>query len=76
MEKEKTKSFEDLLKRLQKISDLLDSNTIGLEESVKLYEEGVLLTKLCYEKLSEASIKVTELKGDLERSIKIDVQQD
>ncbi|MFH0734939.1 MAG: exodeoxyribonuclease VII small subunit [bacterium] len=76
MEKEKTKSFEDLLKRLQKISEMLDSNTLGLDESVTLYEEGVLLTKLCYEKLSTASIKVTELKGDLERSIKIDVQQD
>lgn len=76
MEKQKVKTFEDMLKRLQKISEALDSNEAGLEESIKLYEEGIEITKSCYKKLNEAELKVTELKGDLEKTINIDVQQD
>ncbi len=61
----KKNTFEDSLKRLQEISELLDNEEIGLEDSIKLYEEGIKLTKECYGKLSEAELKVTELKKEL-----------
>jgi len=70
MSKKKEKSFEESLNRLQEISDLLESEGIGLDESIKLYEEGIILSKECYKKLSEAEIKVTELKNQLDSSIK------
>jgi len=41
-----------------------------LEESIKLYEEGINLAKLCYTTLKDAELKVTELKKQLEQSIK------
>ncbi|TSA28543.1 MAG: exodeoxyribonuclease VII small subunit, partial [Ignavibacteriales bacterium] len=43
---------------------------IGLEESIKLYEEGINLAKLCCTTLKDAELKVTELKKQLEQSIK------
>ena len=72
MTKKKTKSFEDSLTRLQEISDLLESEEIGLDESIKLYEEGIILSKECYKKLSDAELKVTELKSQLDSSFNED----
>jgi len=60
-------SFEDSLLRLKEISDLLEDEDTGLDESIKLYEEGVKLAKKCYTTLSEAELKIKELKADLEK---------
>jgi len=65
----KKKTFEESLKRLQEISGLLESEDIGLDESIKLYEEGVKLSKYCYKTLSEAELKIKELKNELESDI-------
>ena len=62
MTKKKTESFENNLKRLQEISDLLENNELGLDESIDLYEEGIKLSKICYSKLEAAELKITELK--------------
>lgn len=70
MSKKKENSFEDSLNRLQQISESLESGEVGLEESIKLYEEGIDLAKLCYSTLKNAELKVTELKKQLEENIK------
>ncbi len=70
MSKKKENSFEESLNRLQEISNSLESGDIGLEESIKLFEEGINLAKLCYTTLKDAELKVTELKKQLEQSIK------
>ncbi|RJP69209.1 MAG: exodeoxyribonuclease VII small subunit [Ignavibacteriales bacterium] len=64
--KKSNKSFEDSLNRLEEISNLLDDEELGLDESIKLYEEGIELSKVCYTKLKEAELKVTTLKKNLE----------
>ena len=63
----KKKSFEDSLLRLKEISDLLEDEETGLDESIKYYEEGVKLAKKCYSTLAEAELKIKELKADLEK---------
>jgi len=60
----KKNNFEDLLKRLQEISDQLEREDVGLDDSIKLYEEGIKLSKLCYKKLNEAELKISELKKE------------
>jgi exodeoxyribonuclease VII small subunit len=62
----KNKSFETSLKRLQEISELLESDVVTLEESIKLYEEGIKLSKECYSTLEKAELKVDELNSELE----------
>jgi exodeoxyribonuclease VII small subunit len=54
----KKRSFEDSLLRLKEISDLLEDEETGLDESIKLYEEGVKLAKQCYSTLAEAELKI------------------
>ncbi len=55
MAKEK---FEDALNRLEKIVSKLEDGEIPLEESLKLFEEGIRLSRLCNQKLDEAEKKV------------------
>lgn len=69
MSKKKENSFEDSLKRLQEISDILERGEVGLEESIKLYEEGITLAKFCYTTLREAELKITELKKQFEADL-------
>ncbi len=70
MAKKKENSFESSLTRLEEISEQLESGDVGLEESIRLYEEGIALAKSCYSTLKNAELKVTELKKQLEENIK------
>ena len=63
--KKLTNNFEKDLARLEEISSLLDSENIGLEESITLYEEGIKLSKTCLTTLKKAELKITELKKDM-----------
>lgn len=70
MSKKKENSFEGSLNRLQEISDALESGEVGLDQSIKLYEEGITLARICFTTLKEAELKVSELKKQLEENIK------
>lgn len=66
MTKKKTKiSFEENLSRLEEISTLLESENLGLDESISLFEEGIKLSKSCMTALKKAELKITELKSEL-----------
>ena len=62
----KTMTFEAAMERLEEITRLLESGAEGLDESLKLYEEGVSLIRLCTQKLetAEQSVKVLQLRED------------
>lgn len=51
-------SFEQALKRLEDIVETLGAGNISLEESIKIYQEGIALSKLCSGMLEEAEGKV------------------
>ncbi len=59
-------SFESKLNRLEEISSLLESENIGLEEAISLYEEGIELSRVCISTLKNAELKITELKKKLD----------
>ncbi len=69
-QKKSEKSFESSFSRLEKILELLESEDVSLDETLKLYEEGLTLTRLCYDKLASAELRIKEinktLKGDFE----------
>ena len=66
MTKKKTKNtFEENLSRLEEISTLLESEDLGLDESISLFEEGIKLSKSCMTALKKAELKITELKSEL-----------
>jgi exodeoxyribonuclease VII small subunit len=51
-------SFEDSLKKLETIVDKLEKGDLTLEDSLKLFEEGIGLSSSCKKELEEAEGKV------------------
>jgi len=54
-------SFEEALGKLEKMVDQLESGELSLEESIKSFEEGIELSKLCRKKLEKAEDRVRKL---------------
>lgn len=65
MKKEK---FEEAFSKLEDIVRKLESGNMSLEESLKAFEEGVRLSRICSERLDEAERRV-ELLVDGEKGI-------
>ncbi len=63
----KKPSFEESMERLEEIVRTLEKGEVPLEESLKLFEEGTKLARLCDATLTEAEKKVTLLIGDEEK---------
>jgi len=55
---EKEKSFEEKLNRLNEIVEKAENETLPLEESIRLYEEGNLLIKELEKTLKDAQSKI------------------
>ena len=73
MSKEKDNNFETNLKKLEMIVDKLESGDIGLEESVKLYEEGMKIKKICDKKLKDIEMQIKKIKIEDNKIIKEDL---
>jgi exodeoxyribonuclease VII small subunit len=57
--------FESSLKKLEQIVKALESGDIGLQESIKKFEEGINLYKNCREHLENAEKKIKILTDNL-----------
>ena len=51
-------NFEKAIKRLEEIVESLEEGSLTLEDSLKIFEEGIKLSRLCARKLDEAEKKV------------------
>ena len=54
-------SYETNITKLREIVEKLESGEASLEESLKLFEQGIKLSNACYETLKNAEQKRTEL---------------
>lgn len=57
-------TFEDALARLEKIVDQLEAGSLGLQESLQIFEEGVRLARHCARYLDEAEKRIELLMRD------------
>jgi exodeoxyribonuclease VII small subunit len=57
-------SFEAALKHLEEIVQRLEKGELALEDSLKLYEEGIRLSRYCHAKLEEAEGRIEQLLKD------------
>ncbi len=60
----KKKTFEDSMTQLEKIVENLEDGNLPLETAIKKFEEGVRLSKFCFDKLDETEKKVSLLLQD------------
>lgn len=61
MSKKEELNFEELMVKLEDITNKLENEKLSLDESVKLFEEGMQISKECNNKLEDAEKRITIL---------------
>jgi exodeoxyribonuclease VII small subunit len=57
-------TYETKIEQLRQIIEKIEDGNTGLDESMKLYEQGAVLVKQCEVMLTEAELKITTLSRD------------
>ena len=69
---DKEMQFEEAFKRLEAIVENLESGDLSLEESMKLFEEGIGLTEACKSRLEDAEQKIKLLLKDSDGKLSLE----
>jgi len=67
-------TFEQALQQLEQIVQKLEKGELPLEESLRLYEDGIRLSRLCHGKLEEAEGRIEVLLKDARGEAVLDAQ--
>jgi exodeoxyribonuclease VII small subunit len=67
-------TFEQALQQLEQIVQQLEKGELPLEESLRLYEDGIRLSRLCHGKLEEAEGRIEVLMKDARGEAALDAQ--
>ena len=59
--KKNEKTFEQSMERLEEIVNTLETNEKPLDETIKLFEEGLQLVKSCDDRLKQFEKQVSDL---------------
>lgn len=60
-EKSSLDSFETAVKKLEEVVDKLGDQTLPLDEAMKLFEEGIKVSRKCAQYLNDARVRVEKL---------------
>lgn len=67
--------FEEIMKRLEAIVEQMEEGEVPLDTSVKLYEEGIELSKLCLDHLRKTELKLKRLTKDLDGTFTVEEEE-
>jgi exodeoxyribonuclease VII small subunit len=56
-----TQPFDELVAALQRTVQQLEAGSVGLEESIELYQRGLRLHTACEARLRDAELRISEL---------------
>lgn len=59
-------SFEEQMKQIEAIVELLEGGTLSLEESIARYREGATLVKECQSTLDNAKYEIEEIRNTVQ----------
>ena len=61
---EESSNFEGALSQLEALVQKIETGKLSLEESLQLFEQGVTISKVCQQKLTEAEQRIKVLTAD------------
>jgi exodeoxyribonuclease VII small subunit len=64
-------SLEESMQKLNNIVEKLEGGEVSLDDAMSLYEEGMVISKQCLEKLSQAELKLKKIRKDMDGSLKL-----
>ena len=62
-------TFEKSVEQLEQIIEELEAGDLSLEKAIKRFEEGIKLSKYCFNKLDETEKKVSILMQEMDGSV-------
>ncbi|SUA51837.1 Exodeoxyribonuclease 7 small subunit [Oligella ureolytica] len=68
--------FEDAMKELQEIVQSMENQVLSLDDALKAYERGMLLSRICQQKLDDAQLQVQVLQDNILKPLSQDVEED
>jgi exodeoxyribonuclease VII small subunit len=68
-----SESFEVALARLEEIVTLLERGEVPLEDGLRLFEEGVVLSRRCHEMLRSAEARISRLVREEEGGLTLEL---
>lgn len=71
---EKRISFEDALNELEEIAEKLERGQLTLEESIKAFERGMDLKKICIDRLKDAEGRIELLSNSNGEVVKEEIK--
>jgi len=69
-------NFETAISDLENIVKKLELGSVGLDESIALYEEGLILANACSDMLENAKQKIEIIKNDNFKENNSDINQE
>ena len=57
--------FEEAMKELQGIVQSMENQVLSLDDALRAYERGMLLSRICQQKLDDAQLQVQVLQENL-----------
>ncbi|SFA71902.1 Exodeoxyribonuclease VII small subunit [Lentibacillus halodurans] len=76
MEQENNLSFEEAMLELEKIVEKLEKGDVPLEKAISYYQEGMHLSKVCNDKLTNVQEKMTKIMNEQGQFETFEIQEE
>ncbi|MCF3941727.1 exodeoxyribonuclease VII small subunit [Oceanobacillus alkalisoli] len=73
-EKNTELSFEEAMEKLEKIVGKLETGDVPLEKAIDYYQEGMILSKLCSDKINSVQDKMAKILNEHGEITNFDVE--
>lgn len=60
-EKQEELTFEDAMEQLEDVVEMLEQGDVPLEKAISMFQEGMILSKLCHEKLTAVEKQMEQI---------------
>jgi exodeoxyribonuclease VII small subunit len=75
-EKYEDLSFEQAMEKLEQIVEKLETGDVPLEKAIDYYQEGMILSKICNDKINRVQEKMTKILNEHGEITPFDVEED
>lgn len=75
-DKEKELTFEEAMEQLEEIVEELEEGDVPLEKAIDYFQEGMKLSKLCGEKLTNVQDKMTKILSEENELETFEIEED
>lgn len=69
-------TFEQAMEQLEKVVEKLEGGDVPLEKAINYYQEGMKLSKICNDKLTNVQAKMTQIINDQGEMEPFEIQEE